>query len=195
MQTESLSDYLLLVAVVGGFVGTLFYFLRLEEKAIWLGLWLWARKKPKEATDKGALKRNYAMYSFNSIYLSEAKAKITASIYFFLSCIIGAWQITNIERLSEIQIWVKTALIFGGLLVLLIGCYGLYRLPGKIRILGLYYQWTHEFEVEDPYLRTLRELKQALEKGDWAEATVLKFRIDDFLPRVPPTRAFGAEQK
>jgi len=160
-STESFSDYLLLIGLIGGFIGACLFYVKPFEKVISAML-----GRPS---------------SFSSPFILEMKGKIIGGIYFSLSLLIINFNPHLAAVILEHR-WLPPSLIIASIVVFAINLYDARELPARIKILDAYYQAVDEllaqgqvkgFRSLEFSLQSIGSFKTALARGDWLEAARL----------------------
>lgn len=151
-QTESLSDYILLIGITGGFVGTFMFYIKPIEKLLLIIL---------------RLRLNLKKIPFDSPFLIETKGKIIGGIYFSLICFIIISN-PNLRKLILENPWLPAFLAMACSIIFCISLYEALKLPKKIEIVNYYYN-----HITDEISVVIALLKGALERGDWIEANAM----------------------
>lgn len=151
---ESLSDYLLLVGLMGGFIGTFLFYIKPVERLLSIIL-----GRPG---------------SLSSPFITEMKGKIIGGTYFSLSLFIISFN-PNLRKLILGYPWLQPSLLVAAIVVFLINLYDARKLPDRVRVIDAYYRYVGE--VLNPLHRSvaisvesLGSFKAALARGDWLEA-------------------------
>jgi hypothetical protein len=184
---ESTTDFLLLIAIAGGFIGTFLFFTKPEEKLLLLLFYLRTNT------------RISVMIVFSSAYLTEIKGKITSYTYFFLTCMILAYNRTALGGLVNASFPLLYVVLGAATVVLLMSVREIIRLPRKMRVLQSYYgaltaNRTDTYQ-ERRFREILTDLRYALDRGDWTEAGILSQHVERFAERgeegTDPLRKMG----
>jgi len=148
--TESFTDYLLLIGLAGGFVGTFLFFLKPAE--IVIGFLL----KQKMGSD-------WNVDAFISPFLAETKGKITGGIYYSATAFV---MILNLNLVNPLRVNFEISVVLAimSLIVLAIAVREGKKLPTRIRIITIFYDSCVKGTLPMGLLR------MALIRGDWIEA-------------------------
>lgn len=156
-QVENLSDYLLLVSLVGGFIGTFLFYIKPVESILSLV----------------ASRREYISQTvLTSPFLIETKGKIISGIYFFMLCHITVWN-PNLSNLIWENLLLPAFLITISLIVLYVSRREVSLLYLRVFSVEYYYRLVSrkpDHMTEAKRNLVLGQLKAALERGDWIES-------------------------
>ena len=149
-----LSDYILLVAIGGGFLGTFLFFI----KPVKMLLYVYMNRR------FGA-----SLTAFNSPYLSESKDKIAGGFYFTLSSVVVAVSPNASIFVGENQ-YLRILIVLLGIIALLFSLARALRFHEKIRVVIIYYRNLTEGYLDRASIPLLRV---AFERGDFEEVNAI----------------------
>ena len=155
-EIANLSDYLLIIAIIGGFVGTLLFYIKPVEGIQLLILRIFLK-----------LEKTYG----DSPFLTETKGKIIAGSYFFFACLITMFNSNLQGIIVKGPLWLSYFIPLAGIIVFVMSIYEAFKLPQKVMILNHYYSF-----AGDRLTPLMSQLKGALERRDWIEAELLYHR-------------------
>ncbi len=162
-QFGSSEEYLVYVAIVGGFVGTFFFFFKPIQR-----LFNFHYRRKSSGDD-------LRIFVFSSSpYLAESKEKIIRGFYFFFSCLIIAFLNANFYALSTENISIMRLLLtIIGLTVLIISLGEWKQLTPKIMIVNFYYALIEGKDIPGVHITVINQIRTALDKADWREAGII----------------------
>lgn len=162
-QVESLSDFVLLISIVGGFISALLYFIKPVEQLLYVF---------SVANITIRYKRLDVGYRrlFKSPFIAEIKGKIIGGAYIFFTCVFLSYFNPLISLVVDGNLLlIRLFLLFVGFIILIVSLYDLYRLGEKIVMLDYYYANASIGKRT----RSMHEVERALLRGDWTEASLI----------------------